>query len=411
MLDPFRWAEVRRVERELTVRYVEAIDVVLAGLSTDNFQAAVSLAQLPELVRGYEHIKLANVENYREALSTALQVFRQSEPQTQRRSVRQYDLAMTDTHASGHAHDELGPSLLEEVAAGVYSYVQPDGTWFINNTGFIVGNDAVISIDATSTERRTKAYLSAIASVTPHPVTMLVNTHHHADHTHGNYLFADATVISSAPCREVMLAAGIPDYRAVFPGVKWGDLTFKAPDLTFSGSTTLHLDDMTVELHELGYVAHTNGDVIAWVPERKVLFAGDLVFHGGTPFTLFGSITGTLEALDLLQSYDADVIVPGHGPAFGGDQIAVALDGQRAYLKFVQASAATGIAAGLTPLEQAQATDLGEFATLTDTERLAGNLHVAYREAAPAGYEWPGFEVAIMDMVKFNGGKPPRCVA
>jgi indolepyruvate ferredoxin oxidoreductase len=83
MLDPFRWAEVRRVERELTSHYVEAIDVVLAGLSTDNFQAAVSLVQLPELVCGYEHIKLANIENYRETLSTALQVFRQSESPTQ----------------------------------------------------------------------------------------------------------------------------------------------------------------------------------------------------------------------------------------------------------------------------------------------------------------------------------------
>ena len=310
-----------------------------------------------------------------------------------------------------HTHDELGPALLDQVAPDVYSYVQPDGTWFINNTGFIVGSDAIISIDATSTERRTRAYIDAIESVSPNPVRVLVNTHHHADHTHGNYLFEQATIISHESCRQVMAAAGIPDYSAVFPDVEWGDLRFRAPDVTFTGTTTLHLDDLTIELSDLGYVAHTDGDVLAWVPQRGVLFAGDLIFHGGTPFSLFGSVQGTLDALDVIEGFGATVIVPGHGPAFGGDDIARVLDEQRSYLRFVQTTAAEGVAAGRTPLEQATATDLGEFGAWTDTERLAGNLHVGYRETANSGYEWPGTEVAIMDMVHFNGGKPPRCVA
>ena len=300
---------------------------------------------------------------------------------------------------------------LSEVASGVYSYVQPDGTWFINNMGFVVGARSVISIDATSTERRTRAYLDAIASVTPNPVTMLVNTHHHADHTHGNYLFDSATVISHTACREVMVAAGIPDYSAVFPGVDWGDLRFRAPDVTFEGSTVLHLDDRRIELSDLGFVAHTNGDVLAWLPDCRVLFTGDLIFHGGTPFALFGSVTGTLDALDVIEGYGAEVIVPGHGPHFGGDDIARVLDEQRAYLRFVQGCATEGIAAGRTPLEQAHASDLGPHARYTDPERLAGNLHVAYREAAPDGYEFPGIEQAIMDMVAYNGGAMPRCLA
>ena len=102
--------------------------------------------------------------------------------------------------STNHLHDNLGPGLLEEVATGVFSYVQPDGTWFINNTGFIVGESGVISIDTTSTERRNRAYIDAIASVTSNPVTLLVNTHHHADHTHGNYLFPEATIISHSSC-------------------------------------------------------------------------------------------------------------------------------------------------------------------------------------------------------------------
>lgn len=314
--------------------------------------------------------------------------------------------------AVAHDHDhDLGPALLTEVASDVYSYVQPDGTWFINNTGFVVGDTGVISIDTTSTERRNRAYIDAIASVTDRPVTTVVNTHHHADHTHGNYLFPDATVVAHAACREVMMAAGIPDYSAVFPGVQWGDLQFRAPDATFTGALTLHIDDLTVELRDLGYVAHTEGDLLAWIPQRKVLFTGDLIFHGGTPFALFGSISGTLDALDEIGSYDADVIVPGHGPAFARDEVQRVLDEQRTYLRFVQARASEGIEAGRSPLEQAVATELGDFGGLTDTERLAGNLHVAYREAEAPGYQWPGTAVAIGDMVTFNGGQLPRCVA
>jgi cyclase len=78
---------------------------------------------------------------------------------------------------------------VQEVSAGSYAYVQPDGTWWINNTGFLTGPQGVISIDACSTERRTRAYQAAIAAVSPAPVRTVLNTHHHGDHTFGNCLF------------------------------------------------------------------------------------------------------------------------------------------------------------------------------------------------------------------------------
>lgn len=73
------------------------------------------------------------------------------------------------------AHDITTPGRprVEEVSPGVHAYIQPDGTWWINNTGFLVGSRGVVSVDACSTERRTRAYLSAIAHVTPLPVRTL----------------------------------------------------------------------------------------------------------------------------------------------------------------------------------------------------------------------------------------------
>jgi cyclase len=84
---------------------------------------------------------------------------------------------------------ELGDPRLVEVSEDIYAYLQPDGSWWINNTGFFVGKKGVISIDGCSTAARTKRYLETISSVTKAPVRTLVNTHHHGDHTFGNFLF------------------------------------------------------------------------------------------------------------------------------------------------------------------------------------------------------------------------------
>src|ERR1700722_10393394 len=99
-----------------------------------------------------------------------------------------------EPEGAGHGSD-LGPPTTEEVADGVFAYLQPDGSWWLNNTGFLVGRHGVTAIDSSSTHRRTEAFRAAIAAVTAAPVRTLVNTHHHGDHTNGNGLFPDATII------------------------------------------------------------------------------------------------------------------------------------------------------------------------------------------------------------------------
>ena len=113
---------------------------------------------------------------------------------------------------------------LREVCEDVYAYLQPDGSWYLNNTGFLVSHGAaagVISVDATSTERRTRAYLDAINTITKQPVRTLVNTHHHGDHTHGNYLMSGATIVGHERCREAILASPIPPPPGIWSEVDW----------------------------------------------------------------------------------------------------------------------------------------------------------------------------------------------
>ena len=303
--------------------------------------------------------------------------------------------------------DTLPPPHTVEVADRVFAYIQPDGSWWLNNTGFVVGADDVVAIDATSTERRTRALLDAIRNVTPRSVRTLVNTHHHGDHTNGNCLFADATVVGHRRCRDAVLAQVIGGLDAVFGHVEWGDLTIRAPEVVFDDVLTVYAGDVRIDLCYIGTPAHTTNDVVAWLPEQKVLFTGDLVFNGGTPFMLMGSVAGVLDALPRLREFEAETLVPGHGPVCDPASI----DDVERYAQYVLDLAVAARAAGLSPLEAVAESDLGEFGDWHDRERIVGNLHRAMAELS--GLERGGaidVLAAFGDMIAFNGG-PLRCLA
>jgi cyclase len=307
-----------------------------------------------------------------------------------------------------HDHAELGPPRTVEVSDGLFAYVQPDGSWWINNTGFLVGPNGVVSIDACATERRTRAYLAAIAAVTDQQVRTLVNTHNHGDHTHGNGLFYPATIIGHHGVREEMLRTPVPRGNPFFTPVDWGEIEIEPPFLTFSDGVDIYVDDLRCEVRHVGMAAHTTNDSIVWIADRSVLYSGDLLFNGGTPFVIAGSVSGLLAVLDDLRALGAQTIVPGHGEVCGPEVIDAVAD----YLRFVQQVAKDGKAAGLSPLDAARQTDLGPFAELLDAERIVGNLHRAYAELDGAA---PGARIdllaALSDMVTYNGGLPLRCLA
>jgi cyclase len=303
----------------------------------------------------------------------------------------------------------LGPPRVEEVSDGIFAYIQPDGSWFINNTGFLTGARGVTSIDACATERRTRAYLDAIREVSAQPVRTLINTHHHGDHTYGNYLFEKATIVAHERCRQEVIAAGGPHYHGVWDDVEWGALQLAPPFLTYRDGVTVWVDETACEVRHVGSAAHTTNDSIVWLPERSVLFCGDLLFNGGTPFVLMGSVAGSIDVLEtVVRPLGARTIVPGHGPVGGPGLI----DEVLSYLRFVLATARNGLASGLRPLETARDTDLGEFAQLTDTERLVGNLHRAMAELTGTPRGGPiDIVAAVADMITYNGGRPLTCRA
>jgi cyclase len=310
----------------------------------------------------------------------------------------------------GHDITVPGRPEVQEVSAGVYAYVQPDGTWWINNTGFLTGPQGVISIDACSTERRTRAYQAAIAAVTPAPVRTVLNTHHHGDHTFGNCLFPGAAIVAHERARAEVIAFGPPRDLFFWDGPDWGELSLDPPFVTFTDQIAVHAGDLRADVRYVGTAAHTTNDSIVWIPDRSVLFCGDLIFNGGTPFLLMGSVAGAVDVLEqVLRPLGAQTIVPGHGPVFHDDgPIEATLD----YLRFVLDVAAQAVAAGVPPLDAARDTDLGRFAGWADAERIVGNLHRACAELRGAPRGAPvDIVTALGDMVAYNGGAPLSCLA
>lgn len=312
--------------------------------------------------------------------------------------------------AMGTVRSETGrvpEPAIQDLGNGFYTYVQLDGSWGLNNCGIFVGSDEVLLVDTVFTENRAHALAGTVRELTGKPVRTIINTHHHGDHTYGNFAFGEATVIGHSRCREAVLATGYETMKW-FPGVDFGNIRLVPPSVTFEDNLAVHCGGLRLDLHAAGIPAHTNNDITVWVEELGLLFAGDLVFHGGTPFVVMGSIEGLKRTLTALQQYDIRTLVPGHGAVCGPEVIQDQLN----YLDFVQELARSSFDAGTPPLEAARGADLGGFAEWTDTERLVGNLHRAHSELRGEALGVPlDYDAIVDEMVTFNDGRPLRCLA
>ena len=154
--------------------------------------------------------------------------------------------------------------------------------------------------------------------------------------------------------------------------------------------------------------AHSTNDIGVWLPEQRVMFAGDLAFSGGHPIFIEGSLSGFRSAAEQMLALAPNALLPGHGPACRGDEVAKVLDDLIGYVDWIAELARESYAAGLTPLEAAQKAAGGPYADWPEGERVVCNLHRAYVEQNP-DYESPvplSIPSLWPEMVALNGGRP-----
>jgi len=191
---------------------------------------------------------------------------------------------------------------------------------FMSNAGFVVTGDGVVVFDALGTPALGRAMLAAIRRITPQPVKRVIVSHYHADHFYGLAAFKDAGAEIWAQRRaEAYLTSGQASDRLaqrrldLFP---WVDEKTRivTPDVWLDGDTDFRLGGITFRvLYAEG--AHSPEDVMMYVVEERVLFAGDLLFAGRVPFVGTADSRGWLKAMDKMIAVKPAIVIPGHGAA------------------------------------------------------------------------------------------------
>lgn len=227
---------------------------------------------------------------------------------------------------------------LEVLADGVYALTAEGDP----NVGAVEGEDFVVAFEARATPVAASEWLTQLREHTDKPVKYLVLSHYHAVRVLGASAFGATAVVAHEQTRRLIAERGKQDWESEFgrmprlfkepasiPGLTW-------PDVTFTDRLTIDLggDRGELVLQHCGR-GHTAGDIVAWLPKDRILFAGDLVeaqaaLYTGDAFHRDWS-TGTLDAV---KAFGADALVGGRGAvARGRDAVDAAVEQTRGFLQ------------------------------------------------------------------------------
>ena len=272
---------------------------------------------------------------------------------------------------------------LRQLAPNVYAYTQGGGPSLsaagVSNAGLIVGADYLMAIDATQGPLPARAFIAAAKQATGKDFGRLVNTHHHGDHVNGNQFFTHAEISSHPYCREECLkaVANTPKMWNQTPGV--ADVaearTLVVPSVTFKDDVTYFIGGTEVQFRYAG-PAHTWGDIMAYLPQYKILFAGDVAFFWVAPYANNSHISKWIDVCNKIAGWDVETIVPGHGPIGGKKELAEMAE----YFRVLGVEARKRYNAKMTPGAAAAEIRLGRFDNWIGPERLIMDVVRWYEE-------------------------------
>jgi glyoxylase-like metal-dependent hydrolase (beta-lactamase superfamily II) len=197
------------------------------------------------------------------------------------------------------------------------------------NQGFVTTKEGAVVVDTGFTFGSATSLLREVRKKSRAPARLVVNTHDHSDHVFGNSIFDEISpaIIAHANCRARLLEMGMErmsGYRRFDARLKSAltGLRICPPRITYQEEMDFTLGETTLRLLHPGKGAHTSGDTMVFLPDEKVLFAGDVVWAGYHPNLEDADVGGWLTALEGISKMSVDHIVPGHGPVAGKSCVA-----------------------------------------------------------------------------------------
>lgn len=251
-----------------------------------------------------------------------------------------------------------------------------------NNLGFIVTSQGVVVLNSGPSVRVARALHEAIKKVTAQPVKWLINGNSQSHYWLGNAYFKQLNVpILAHPAAEKTMqemgAAQLQSTKSLL--IEKADQTTLAyPTQSISRAHTLKLGDTVIEIHYFG-PAHTQGDLVLWLPQQKILFSGDLVFTERMLGILpIGDTAGWVQAFERAMALQPKIIIPGHGHP---SDIKKARADTKAYLEFLRNSVKAVLAKNGSLQDAVDGIDQARFKYLLNFDLLAKrNVNQVYTE-------------------------------
>ncbi len=189
--------------------------------------------------------------------------------------------------------------------------------------GVVLGGSDVLVVDSRSTASQAGEIAADIRRLTPNPVSIVVNTHFHWDHTWGNHALRPAAMWGHVRTAERMLedqSELITRLSGYYPDLapEFGSMVIDPPERIFRDRATVQIGDRAVELAWHGR-GHTDSDISIHVPDANVLFAGDLLENGAPPSFSQGYPIEWARTVEHLLPLGTGAVVPGHGDVGDGE--------------------------------------------------------------------------------------------
>jgi glyoxylase-like metal-dependent hydrolase (beta-lactamase superfamily II) len=187
----------------------------------------------------------------------------------------------------------------EKVGAGTYVVLPKEGGKAFSNSAFIILDDGVFVIDSQPSGELALELISIIKETTDKPIRYLLSTHFHGDHTKGIGAFSENVMMFTHEKTLAKLTAN--------------GVNIRYPVIATNAGLSLRYSGFQVQLIWVGR-AHTDGDLILYLPTEKVIIAGDVFFNQIIPYAKDANIGDWLLALQRIQELDFEKVIPGHGP-------------------------------------------------------------------------------------------------